>query len=70
MIGTVGCDGCAGVELLLVEDEETELHHEIPDDGQPHVARLDCPCRPRLEWLDHGLATVAHVKANTGDLAG
>lgn len=63
------CDGCDGVETVLNEGEPLELHHVIPDDGFPHVPALfGCPCQPPLEWLEHDLAVVLHLDAETGEL--
>jgi hypothetical protein len=60
------CDGCDGIQIVFNDGTETELHHAIPDDQAEHLADLDCPCSPPLEWLEHDLAVVLHVDQDTG----
>jgi hypothetical protein len=67
----LSCDGCDGVETILNEGEEVELHHVVPDDGMLHEPSLfGCPCNPRLEWHETDLAIVLHIDAETGEPVG
>lgn len=52
--------GCDAVQTLIEGDDRVDLHHVIPDDGAPHVADPDCPCRPHFERLETDLVVVEH----------
>ena len=53
--GHVIVEGLAGLE-----------HHDIPDDGAPHVPSSECGCTPQ-RYLVHGHTVIEHLDQDRDD---
>ena len=53
-------DGCV-VRTEMVDGDQVEVHHRIPDDSAPHAPTSECGCRPEVFHARDGIRVYLHV---------